>query len=187
MTYNGVGMVSTKGTGLSGYIQRSRVAVRQSLTAPRSSHDDTNGLESDRPTPLEAARSVQENQVLATLLAQHDRLRLLKLQVLDHQERRTADGVDAGVVRDECKLMGEALVAQYREEKASAERERQVRAKARGAEAFAEAFSVTQGGTGSGDAFDRKKRDDEKSKREAARRVAAETKLLDRAKKMRLE
>jgi CRISPR/Cas system CMR-associated protein Cmr5 small subunit len=174
-------MASIKGTGLSGYVQRSRVAVRQTINARGSAEEEVDAA--DYVTPLEAARGAQENHVLASLLAQHDRLRELKMRVLDHKEMRLKQGADLETVNEECHLMGESLLAQFREENAVSERERQTKAKARGAQAFAEAFAVESAGS----AFDRAKREEDKASREVARRAAAEQKLLDRAKKVRLE
>ncbi|CUE65215.1 Hypothetical protein, putative [Bodo saltans] len=181
MTYNGVGMASIKGTGLSGYVQRSRVAVRQNSASSRSTSDAVNTA--DYVSPLEAARSAQENLILANLLAQHDRLRELKLRVLEHKELRVGQGADLDTVNGECQLMGESLLVQFREEKAVAEREQHTKVKARDAQAFADAFAVESAGS----AFDRSKKEEEKASREVARRAAAEQKLLDRAKKIRLE
>lgn len=179
MTYNGVGMGSIKGTGLSGYVQRSRVAVRQQGVSTAVEERQA----ADAPSMLEAARSTNENAALASILAQHNRLRALKIELLLHKQHRISQGAEAEIADEEARLMGESFLSQFREENAIANRDRHIKTKARDAQTFADAFAVES----SRSAFDKAKRDEEKSLREATRRASAEQKLMDRAKKIRLE
>lgn len=98
--YNGLQGVSFKGTGLSGYVQRSRVHIQQRRPNYDAREGGLGGTdEVERATasssslalstnPLAIQRSHQENEKAAARLARHKARRHVLLQVLHYKEQR---------------------------------------------------------------------------------------------------
>lgn len=183
MTYNGVGMTSTKGSGLSGYIQRSRVAVRRSNIQEQAGDDeiDTKG----KPTALEKSRSKQENDDLAAALLDHDRLRAIKLEVVEYREGRLAEGVPSDQVERESNELKATRLRHYNEEKQAAIEKMAPKS----AERFAEAFGVRGDKSThvAGDAFDRDRHQRAKAAAQQERSKVLEEKIEERLKKARID
>ncbi|KEG08498.1 hypothetical protein DQ04_07041010 [Trypanosoma grayi] len=182
--YNGIGSVSVKGTGLSGYVQRSRAAVSQlSKFTPAAYGDEAPPAPVN---PLEALRSAKENKELAARLQRHQALHAVKLKVLLYREERTASGVPDDVVERECLALHESLLRHYRDEAGEARRLEEAEAVQKTAERFAAAFHVRKG-TAVGDAFDRAQREAERQALEEKRRRQLEKQIADRVKRVRGE
>ncbi|KAH9577758.1 hypothetical protein LSM04_002725 [Trypanosoma melophagium] len=181
--YNGIGSVSVKGTGLSGYVQRSKAAISQlSKFTPVEYTDD---VPPPSVNPLEALRPAKENKELAARLEQHQLLRSIKLKVLLYREERMASGVPADVIHRECETLHESLLRNYADELSETRRVEAKEAAQKTAERFAAAFHVKQGTLG--DAFDRAQREAERQATEAERRRAMEQKIAEKVKRIRGE
>lgn len=101
--YNGLEGVAVKGTGLSGYVERSRVHIQhrplrrdeggESDGLSRSHTRDAGGLSSSSSVasinPLAVQRSHRENTEAASRLARHKARREVLLRVLHYKEQRT--------------------------------------------------------------------------------------------------
>lgn len=98
--YNGLQGVSFKGTGLSGYVQRSRVNIQQRRHRYDAGEGGLEGREGEEhalvsssssalsTNPLAIQRSHQENEKAAARLARHKARRHVHLQVLHYKEQR---------------------------------------------------------------------------------------------------
>ncbi|EKG05456.1 hypothetical protein TCSYLVIO_003465 [Trypanosoma cruzi] len=180
--YNGIESVSVKGTGLSGYVQRSRAAISQ--LSKFTPVDYTDDVPTAAVNPLEALRSAKENRELAARLQRHEALRSIKLKVFLYREERTASGVAVDVVDRECQTLRDSLMRNYTDEVGEARRVEKEAAQ-KTAEKFAAAFRVKQGAVG--DAFDRAQREAERSAAEEERRRAMEQKIAERVKRIKGE
>lgn len=175
-----------KGTGLSGYVQRSRATVHSSLSrfrpSPRAVGDGEGGGASpaESVNPLLAKRSQRENDELARRLDTHKAIRAVALRVLLYREDRLTGGVDAATVERECaelkkSLMQAALAEQ--QELRRAEEEKTV-------ERFAAAFGVRPS---DGQSFDRARHEEDRHAMEQERRRLKEQQLVERLKRIRQE
>ena len=175
--YNGVGMGSTRGTGLSGYIQRSRVVAQRSLAL----NEPVDGAEPegrDATTALEKARSKNENNSLAAALEEHDKLRAIRLRIILYGEERQREGIQHDQIDRECAELNAALLRQYVQEKQS---KLTAATAAKTQVQFAEAFGVQKGEEGT--AFDRVRQ----AAAEKERRLTLAKSLDERGKKARVE
>ncbi|KAG8341238.1 hypothetical protein ERJ75_000254800 [Trypanosoma vivax] len=182
--YNGVAALSVKGTGLSGYVQRSK------STAVQLSKFASSGFGGDAPpecrvNPLEALRSAKENAELASRLEQHKALRSIKLKVLLYREERMSAGIPGDVVERECDTLHASLYRNYLEESREARRVGAAEAAHKTAERFAAAFNVRPGALG--DAFDRQQREAERQAADAARREVMERRVAAKVKRAKSE
>lgn len=183
--YNGIEAVAVKGTGLSGYVQRSRATVggqgRAAVPSLLQSDDSDCGR---GVNPLEQRRSHRENEDLAARLEAHRLLREIKLRVLLYGEERRVAGVEDATVRRECDELYTSLV----EEMKRGERGRQRAEAKKTAAQFAAAFDVKAGSSrGTGWSFDRAVQATEKEKNEEARRKGQEQGLVEHLKRVRRE
>ncbi|GET85373.1 hypothetical protein, conserved [Leishmania tarentolae] len=189
--YNGVEAAAVKGTGLSGYVQRSRVNVSAAGRAP--AEEGAEPVEGGASiNPLEQRRAQGENREMAARLESHHALRDVRLRVMLYREEREAAGVDPVTIDRECdELYNSLLVAAKRRLKAQQKTEN-----AKTAAKFAAAFGVKStatmttagsGGVGSGSAFDRSVQEVEKRRSEEERRRHQEAQLVEHLKRMRRE
>ncbi|RNF10419.1 hypothetical protein TraAM80_01592 [Trypanosoma rangeli] len=181
--YNGLEAISVKGTGLSGYVQRSKAAVSQ--LAKFTPAEYTDDIPPATINPLEALRSAKENRDLAARLRRHEALRGIKLKVFMYREERVASGVAADVVERECQTLYDSLMRNYRDEAGDAQRVEAAEAAQKTAERFAAAFRVRPGAVG--DAFDRVQREAERRAAEEEHRNAMEQKIAQRVKRIKGE
>eukprot|EP00796_Vickermania_ingenoplastis_P010762 gene10762-7490_t len=177
--YNGLQSVSIKGSGLSGYVERSRAQTGRSTAAQRRSAADATAGASINP--LEVRRARPENDAAAERLALHKARRAAHLDVALYREERLRAGVDAAVVEREAKEMLSSKLAQV--EDGLARREAEERQKT--AESFASAFDVRPGEAGS--AWDYARLQREKQAAELAWRQRKEEQLAETIKRLRTE
>lgn len=177
--YNGLEALQLKGSGLSGYVQRSKATMNIQLSKFRGAGEDDVPPTSESINPLEQRRSQKENKDLARRLALHKARRDVHLRVMLYRERREMEGVNEGLVDRECSELYQSLmaavVAEHRNERRRDDQ--------KSAERFAQAFGVKVGT----DAFDRVQQAEEARVREEKRRAEVEGKLVDRLKKVREE
>ncbi|KAG5512276.1 hypothetical protein JKF63_07798 [Porcisia hertigi] len=187
--YNGVEAAAVKGTGLSGYVQRSRVNVSAAGRAP--AEQGATAVEGGASiNPLEQRRAQGENREMAARLDSHRALREVRLRVFLYREEREAAGVDTVTVERECaELYQSLLVAAKRQLKVQQRTEN-----AKTAAKFASAFGVrsttastTGGSAGIGSAFDRSVQEVEKHRLEDERRRHQEAQLVEHLKRVRCE
>ncbi|AYU75530.1 hypothetical protein, conserved [Leishmania donovani] len=188
--YNGVEAAAVKGTGLSGYVQRSRVNVLATGRVP--AEEGAAAMEGGASiNPLEQRRAQGENREMAARLESHRALREVRLRVMLYREEREAAGVDPVTMDRECgELYDSLLVAAKRRLKAQQKTEN-----AKTVAKFAAAFGVkataavttSGGGAGSGSAFDRSVQEVEKHRTEEERRRHQEAQLVEHLKRMRRE
>lgn len=187
--YNGVEAAAVKGTGLSGYVQRSRVNISASAasrTAPLDESAITAAEGGASINPLEQRRAQAENAEMAARLQAHHALREVRLRVLRYREDREATGVDAATIERECGELYESLLTAAKRELKTQQRQE----KAKSAAKFAAAFGVkaaASAGAGSGSAFDRSVQEVEKQRAELARRQQQEAQLAEHLKRVRRE
>ncbi|KPI87843.1 hypothetical protein ABL78_3070, partial [Leptomonas seymouri] len=180
--YNGVEAAVVKGTGLSGYIQRSRVNVTTAgrSTAPLT-EDEVAKEGGETVNPLAQHRAQGENKEAASRLAAHRALRDVRLRVLLYREEREAAGVDAVTVDRECGELYESLLTAAKQQLKTQHNAEQAKSAAKFAAAFnvrptaasAAATTSAAGGT-RGSAFDRALQDAEKQSNEEERRQRQE-------------
>lgn len=93
MSYNGVGGSSAKGTGLSGYIQRSRATVSTNRLQLSSASSTSAGptAHGEEINYLTAARSHQDNVAVAALFARHRALRERKEAAMLYYTQRVEE------------------------------------------------------------------------------------------------
>lgn len=185
--YNGVAAQQVKGTGLSGYVQRSKATVHSQLSRFRPSAVGEDGEAGLTPAnsinPLLAKRSQRENAELERRLEAHKAIRAVRLKVLRYRQDRLTAGVAAVVVDRECAELHRSLmqvaVEQQRELKRADED--------KSSERFAAAFGVKTGEAGSAQAFDRVRQDEQRAAAEELRRRTKEEQLSERLKRVRQE
>ncbi|RNF13062.1 uncharacterized protein Tco025E_06369 [Trypanosoma conorhini] len=181
--YNGLEAISVKGTGLSGYVQRSKAAVSQLAKFTPAEYAD------DAPpaavNPLEALRSAKENRELAARLQRHEALRSIQLKVCTYREERAAGGVAVDVVDRECRTLYDSLMRNYLDAEGEARQAAAAAEAQKTAERFAAAFRVRPGAAG--EAFDRVQREAERRAAEEERRNALEQKIAERVKRVKGE
>jgi hypothetical protein len=200
--YGGVEAAAVKGTGLSGYVQRSRVNV---TTAGRAAapltEDDVAREGGESINPLAQRRAQVENTEMASKLAAHQALRAVHLRVLLYREERAAAGVDAATVERECEELYASLMATARQQLKSQQKAEQAKSAARFAAAFgvktsnsaattagtADAGAASTTAVESGSAFDRAVQDAAKQRNEEERRQRQEQQLVEHLKRMRRE
>ncbi|CBH14102.1 hypothetical protein, conserved [Trypanosoma brucei gambiense DAL972] len=182
--YNGIAPINVKGTGLSGYVQRSRSAVTQLAKFTPAEYTD-GMLTTAKANPLEALRSAKENKELSGQLEHHRSLRAIKLKVLLYREEREAAGVPPDVISRECATLHGSLLRNYMEEAQEARRLGAAELAQKTAERFASAFQVRPGSLG--DAFDRRHREVERQAAEGARKEAIERRIVERVKRIKGE
>jgi hypothetical protein len=138
----------------------------------------------DALTPLEKARSQQENALLASLLEEHDRLRGIRLQVVLYGEQRQQEGsVPQDQIDRECAELNDALLRQYvKEKQAKLSAAKPVKSQSK----FAEAFEV-KGASDEGASFDRARQEASRAAAERQRREALLQLQEERGKKPRTE
>lgn len=181
--YNGIEAAQVKGTGLSGYVQRSKATVTSQLSKFRPVDvDDTDGATpAESINPLLQKRSQKENEELARRLEVHKAIRAVRLRVLLYREEREAAGVPAGSVERECAELYRSLMEAVVEEQLSKKKSEDQKT----AERFAAAFGVKTAAGGATSAFDRAKQEEERRETEEARRKQAEQQLAERLKRVR--
>jgi vacuolar-type H+-ATPase subunit E/Vma4 len=176
--YNNVGVRTTKGAGVSGFIERSRAfgAVRSQYSFDSGSSAAGGGARSRTPAakralmpPREAAKdyvahvlSQKDAEGLTEALNEHMKLRDIKLAVVQMRKRlRTEAGPEANtpdgtarietiVTRHHADLLGQYIA----ETEAAAAGTTTASADAKSAKAFADAFGVTVGGAAAAGAED---------------------------------
>lgn len=176
--YNGLQSGSMKGSGLSGFVERSRVQV---ATASRPAAAGPVG----RPTvnPLEEGRSQRENAALAARLDLHRRRRDAVLRAALYRESRLAERPDIEPAVLEAEVEGTRRAVLDRVE--AEEQQAAAAARRKSAAAFAEAFDVKPREVG--DAWDYARLQREKMAAEEERRARAEEKVSERIKRLRTE
>lgn len=177
--YNGIEAVEIKGTGLSGYVQRSKATMRLQVSTFRPVET---GDAAEAINPLLAKRSQRENGDMARRLEIHQAIRAVKLKVFLYREDRLAGGAIADTVSRECQELHDSLMEVAMEE----QRELKKREDTKSAERFAAAFGVKGDGAG-GRAFDRAHQEEGKRISEQERRQTLEHQLAERVKKARHE
>lgn len=182
--YNGIEAAKVKGTGLSGYTQRSRATLN--VTNMRQQQQQMEGddaaLEGGQTiNPLLQMRTQKENEEMAQRLASHRAIREVKLKIFLYREERAAKGTAPEVLERECDELYRSLMATVEEAQRARRREEEMKT----AERFAEAFGVKSGAGGS--RFDRAATEEEKRQQEAERRQQRERQLVERLKKARQE
>ncbi|CAJ1015485.1 hypothetical protein, conserved [Leishmania lindenbergi] len=188
--YNGVEAVSIKGTGLSGYVQRSRVNVSAAGRAPVE--EGTMAAEGGSSiNPLEQRRAQGENREMAARLESHHTLREVRLRVLLYREERQAAGIDAATVERECGELYESLLVAAKGRLKAQQKTENAKTAAKFAAAFGvkstTATTAAGGGAGSGSAFSRSVQEAEKRRSEDERRSRQEAQLVEHLKRMRSE
>ncbi|KAG5487369.1 hypothetical protein CUR178_08455 [Leishmania enriettii] len=188
--YNGVEAAEVKGTGLSGYVQRSRVNVSAAGRAP--AEDGATAVEGGASiNPLEQRRAQGENREMAARLESHRALREVRLRVMLYREEREAAGVDTVTVERECGELYESLLAAARRRLKAQQKTEAAKTAAK----FAAAFGVKStmvataagGGAGIGSAFDRSVQEVERHRKEEERRRHQEAQLVEHLKRVRRE
>ncbi|KPA73661.1 hypothetical protein ABB37_09600 [Leptomonas pyrrhocoris] len=189
--YNGVEATAVKGTGLSGYVQRSRVNV---TTAGRSAapltEDEVAKEGGESINPLAQRRAQMENKEMASRLAAHHALRDVRLRVLLYREERAAAGVDVVTVDRECDELYASLLTTAKHQLKTQQKAEQAKSAAK----FAAAFGIKQPASSAsaaevtrGSAFDRAVQDVEKQRSEEERRQRHEQQLVEHLKRVRRE
>lgn len=190
--YNGVEAAAVKGTGLSGYVQRSRVNVTAAGRAAAPLHDNEEEIAAREGgssiNPLAQRRAQVENSEMATRLAAHHALRAVRLRVLLYREEREAAGVASVTVDRECGELYASLLAEAQQHLKTQQKEDHAKSAAK----FAAAFGVKPAGAAAevgtrGSAFDRSVQDVEKQRSEEERRQRQEQQLVEHLKRVRRE
>ncbi|KAK7194867.1 hypothetical protein NESM_000407900 [Novymonas esmeraldas] len=177
--YNGVEAAAVKGTGLSGYVQRSRVNVSAAGRAPAEAA--VTAMEGGATiNPLEQRRAQAENAEMAARLESHRVLRAARLRVALYREERMDAGVDAATVARECEELHAALLTAAKRQLATQQRSAQAKTAAQ----FAAAFGV-KASAGGGSAFDRSVQEVERQRGEEERRRQQEAQLVEHLKRVR--
>ena len=186
---------TTKGSGLSGYVQRSRAggAVRSAnahIFGPMGGVAAADTSAEASLTPLERMRTTAENTNLAQRLEEHRKQRALELRVLEYGENLTAAGEKPEEqIASEVAELRKTLLTEYKEDLKKMIEKRQAAARAGGAQTsssgvggkktakdFAAAFKVNTEGREAGDAFEKERRSLQKIARLEARVHAAHKK-----------
>ncbi|CAJ1005237.1 hypothetical protein Q4I28_000557 [Leishmania naiffi] len=184
--YNGVEAVSIKGTGLSGYVQRSRVNVSAAGRAPVE--EGTMAAEGGSSiNPLEQRRAQGENREMAARLESHHALREVRLRVLLYREERQAAGIDAATVERECGELYESLLVAAKGRLKAQQKTENAKTAAKFAAAFGVKSTTATTAAGSGSAFSRSVQEAEKRRSEDERRSRQEAQLVEHLKRMRSE
>lgn len=200
--YNGLQAVAVKGTGLSGYVERSRVQLapqrrrwNPSITSSGVGVGGENGegggssggggLQNsagggdESVNPLAVQRSYRENADAARRLARHKAIRGVHLRIWEYRQNRLQAGMAAGVVDREASELYAALMAAVEE----AEAESAAVERKKSAAAFAAAFDVRA----EGHTWDPVQLQREKQLAEEEWRERKEREVGEKLKRMRTE
>jgi hypothetical protein len=132
---------------------------------------------------LERIRSAEENAAAAAILREHDALRSIKVEVLEYEEARAAQGVPEDQVRREGAELHKTLLRDHVERQQLEVKRELEQAKEKTAERFARAFQTARE-LREGDSFSRALRQERAA--EAERRQNAQQ-GIQRVKKQRTE
>lgn len=181
--YQGLQAVGVKGSGLSGYVERSRV---HTTTARRgdvtSAEGSTGGLLG--ANPLELQRTKRESEAMAVLLADHKARRDVRLKIVRYQEQRRAEGIEEQVLEREAAELHTSLMDAL----SHSMKEKAAQQQKKSAEAFAAAFGVSRGSfDGVSSAVDYTAQKKKKEEQERQRRDMAEAKVAAKIKRLRTE
>ncbi|CCW64216.1 unnamed protein product [Phytomonas sp. EM1] len=182
--YNNITATSVKGTGLSGYVQRSKaiVGTRVNRFSPNNT-SEAKQLQEATINPLMLMRSQKENHDMALRLQLHKAIRAVKLKVYLYKEEQLTAGADASTVERECEELYRALM------EVAMENQREIKKahEKKTASQFAAAFGVKESTGAIGRDFDRAQREEIKQAAEEERRKQLEHQLAERLKKVRQE
>lgn len=192
--YNGVEAAAVKGTGLSGYVQRSRVNVTAASYSAVPLNDDAAAVAAREGgasiNPLAERRAQVENADMEARLAAHYALRDVRLRVLLYREEREAAGVDAVTVDRECGELYASLLTTAKQQVKKKQKAEQAKSAAKFAAAFgvkANSAATAAAAHDGGSAFDRSVQDAERKRNEEERRHRQEQQLVEHLKRMRRE
>eukprot|EP00758_Cryptobia_borreli_P008844 Tbor_TRINITY_DN5423_c1_g1::TRINITY_DN5423_c1_g1_i14::g.25562::m.25562 len=100
--YNGVGSAgTTKGTGRSGYVQRNKAnnnnnnnsfyhefSSISNTPTPYNNNNNNNNNNINYLSPLEKRRTPEDNERMATRLAEHKELRRIEMRIISYEEEQ---------------------------------------------------------------------------------------------------
>ncbi|CCW71287.1 unnamed protein product [Phytomonas sp. Hart1] len=179
--YNNVTAAPAKGTGLSGYVQRSKAVVGARLHSVSIS--EAKSPQEAAINPLAMMRSQKENHDMALRLQLHKAIRAVRLKVFLYKEERLAAGADASTVERECEELHRSLMEVAMENQRAIKKAEEKKT----ASQFAAAFGVKETSGAIDRDFDRAQREEVKQSAEEERRRQLEHQLAERLKKVRQE
>ncbi|CAD2221170.1 hypothetical protein AGDE_00800 [Angomonas deanei] len=178
--HNGIEAAQVKGTGLSGYVQRSKATVQTSNLSKFRSIDDDEGSPAETINPLLQKRTEEENLAMARRLEVHKAIRSVRLKVLLYGRERLEKNIDPDTVERECEEYYTSLMKVTKEE--LTKEQRSIESKT--AERFAEAFGVK---TKEYSPFDLAKKEDERRRHEEELIRQREQQLAEKTKRLKEE